>query len=94
VLPQPVTLLHPDVFNPGSDFYRRRSCSPARVQAWITEHEQAHVEIGRTQLEESPVNEWIERRRLYRPNGSPSGWYNATKDEIFHRMSALMDPGT
>jgi len=92
VLPQPVTLLHPDVFNQGSDFYRRRSCSPARVQAWITEHEHAHVEIGRTQLNESPINEWVERRRIYRPNGSPSGWYNATRDEISHRMSALMDP--
>jgi hypothetical protein len=91
-LPRPVTLLHPDVFDPGSAFYKTRSCNPARVQTWITTHERTHVEIGRTQLAQTPLNPWLEQRRVYRPQGPPNNWYNAAVRRVRDVMRTLMDP--
>jgi hypothetical protein len=91
-LPRPVTLLHPEVFDPASDFYKRRNCNPVRVQQWITGHERTHWEIGLSQLKEDPINPWLEQRRIYRPGRSPDQWYNRTLQEVRRLAGGLMDP--
>ena len=92
ILPQPTTYLHPELLDPGSGFYRSRICISSQVLDWITNHERTHVEIGRMQLLQRPINPWLEKRRVFSPTSLPDRWYNEATRRVRRIVGDLMDP--
>lgn len=91
-LPAPIIRFNPQLFDPNSRFYaRRRTCVPADMQKWSTEHENVHVTIAQERATEGWVNVPLESRMRF-AGVQDRRFGRETTGFIIDRLRDMLDP--
>lgn len=90
VLPAPITRINPGVRDPRNALYMQaRTCHPADVESWITEHEGVHISIGQERAERGWINPLLEPQLRF--GGSAEEFRTDVLDFILDRRATLLD---